>query len=170
MVITALALPATIETGAGELTLRRATSADLHALVGLLSDDAIGRSRGDRADPEDLDAYRAGLHEVTEDRANELVVATTSTGEVVGMMQLTRIPGLSRRGATRLQVEAVRVTTSRRSSGIGSAMLRWVQDVAAPATGAALVQLTSDAARADAHRFYERLGFAGSHRGFKYRI
>jgi len=29
------------------------------------------------------------------------------------------------------------------------------------------VQLTSDATRIDAHRFYERLGFEASHLGFK---
>jgi GNAT superfamily N-acetyltransferase len=86
------------------------------------------------------------------------------------MMQLTRIPGLSRRGATRLLVEVVRVSSARRSSGIGSALMRWTTDVAAPALGAALVQLTSDEARTDAHRFYERLGFVGSHRGFKYAV
>ena len=49
-------------------------------------------------------------------------------------------------------------------------MVGWVQGVAAPAVGATLVQLTSDAGRADAHAFYERLGFVGSHRGFKYQV
>ncbi|MCS3843703.1 GNAT family N-acetyltransferase [Microbacterium sp. AK031] len=57
-----------------------------------------------------------------------------------------------------------------RSSGIGSAMMRWVTEGAAPALGSAMVQLTSDAARTDAHRFYERLGYTGSHVGFKYRL
>ncbi len=33
--------------------------------------------------------------------------------------------------------------------------------------GCALVQLTSDKRRTDAHRFYERLGFVASHEGFK---
>jgi hypothetical protein len=31
----------------------------------------------------------------------------------------------------------------------------------------ALVQLTTDKSRTDAHRFYERLGFAASHEGMK---
>jgi GNAT superfamily N-acetyltransferase len=85
-------------------------------------------------------------------------------------MQLTRIPGMARRGATRLLIEAVRVHSGRRSDGIGSAMMTWVTTVAAPASGASLVQLTSDEARKDAHRFYERLGFIGSHRGFKFHL
>jgi GNAT superfamily N-acetyltransferase len=70
-------------------------------------------------------------------------------------------------GATRLQIEAVRVRNDLRSSGIGSAMIRWAMD-AAPGLGAGIVQLTSDRARTDAHRFYERLGFVPSHLGFKY--
>jgi hypothetical protein len=49
-------------------------------------------------------------------------------------------------------------------------VMRWVGEVAAPAVGATMVQLTSDAARIDAHRFYERLGYVGSHRGFKYSV
>jgi GNAT superfamily N-acetyltransferase len=88
---------------------------------------------------------------------------------VVGTLQLTAIPGMARRGSTRLLVEAVRVASLKRSSGIGGAMMSWVTGVAAPALGADLVQLTSDAARSDAHRFYERLGFVASHVGFKYR-
>ena len=77
---------------------------------------------------------------------------------------------MARQGATRLLVEAVRVSSARRSAGIGGLMMRWVIDVAAPATGSTLIQLTSDASRHGAHRFYERLGFVGSHVGFKYRI
>ena len=77
---------------------------------------------------------------------------------------------MARQGARRLLVEAVRDRSDLRSSGIGSAVMRWVSDDAAPSVGAAMVQLTSDAARTDAHRFYERLGYVGSHVGFKYRV
>jgi GNAT superfamily N-acetyltransferase len=79
------------------------------------------------------------------------------------------IPGLARKGAARLQIEAVRVASSQRNRGIGAAMMRWaIED--ARVSGVPLVQLTSDAARVDAHRFYERLGFEASHVGFKYRV
>ena len=81
-------------------------------------------------------------------------------------MQLTLIPGLSRGGASRMQVEAVRIAEGLRGSGLGSAMLRWAVDEARR-RGAALVQLTSDARRTDARRFYERLGFEPTHVGFK---
>ncbi len=76
---------------------------------------------------------------------------------------------MARRGTTRLLVEAVRVRSDVRSGGIGGALMNWVTQVAAPTLDAGLIQLTSDAARSDAHRFYERLGFTGSHIGFTYR-
>lgn len=138
--------------------------------MGLLSDDPISSSRGDRAAEEDTAAYASALSEILADSSNELLVGLDERERVIATMQLTRIPGMARRGATRLLIEAVRVSSAHRSSGIGSAMMRWVTDVAAPATGARLVQLTSDEARTEAHRFYERLGFVGSHRGFKYRV
>jgi GNAT superfamily N-acetyltransferase len=136
----------------------------------LLSDDPISASRGDVASDDDVPAYHRALEEIVGDPANELLVAVGGDGRVVATMQLTRIPGMARRGSTRLLVEAVRVATDLRSAGIGGAMMRWVTDVAAPALGSSLVQLTSDAARVDAHRFYERLGFSASHVGFKYRV
>ena len=162
-----LTLPVPIETGIGIVTLRRAHPDDTAAIVALLADDAISAARGDTASEDDLPAYRAGLESVLADGSNDLLVAEHD-GTVVGTFQLTRIPGMSRQGSTRLLVEAVRVSSQLRSGGVGSALMRWVMDVATAELGSPLVQLTSDAQRVDAHRFYERLGFAGSHRGFKY--
>ncbi|TQL48121.1 ribosomal protein S18 acetylase RimI-like enzyme [Homoserinimonas aerilata] len=165
-----LLLPVSLQARAQELTLRRAVEADLESLMELLSDDPISATRGDRADEADAAAYAAALHAILDDPSNELLLAVNASGEAVATMQLTRIPGMARRGATRLLVEAVRVRSTHRSGGIGEAMMRWVVDTAAPAMGASLVQLTSDQARTDAHRFYERLGFVGSHLGFKYQL
>lgn len=162
-----LVLPVDLAIQSEGVTLRRAELADLNDLVNLIVDDAVARSRGDR-DAEGEAGYRDALEEIACDRCNELVVGVDAEGRVIATFQLTRIPGLARRGATRLQVEAVRVSREWRGRGVGSAMMRWVMDVAAPAAGASLVQLTSDAAREDAHRFYERLGMAASHVGFKY--
>jgi len=164
-----LALPLTLTSRTGEFALRRADRADTDALIGLLADDPISASRGDRASAEDGPLYRAGLDEILADPRNDLLVAERD-GVVVATFQLTLLPGMARRGARRLLVEAARVRSDLRSDGIGSAMMRWVTDVAAPTLGATLVQLTSDAARVDAHRFYERLGFVGSHLGFKYAV
>ncbi|MFC4139987.1 MULTISPECIES: GNAT family N-acetyltransferase [unclassified Microbacterium] len=165
----ALPLPHPFESRAGAAVLRRATPADADAVIALLADDPISASRGDQASDDDRPAYTAALVEILAEPSNDLLVVELD-GSVVGTLQLTLIPGMARQGAKRLLVEAVRVRSTRRSSGIGSAVMRWVSDAAAPALGAALVQLTSDAARTDAHRFYERLGYTGSHVGFKYRV
>jgi len=168
-VIESLSLPVELIVRTGSVTIRRACIDDLRALMRLLSDDPISASRGDVNTADDEPAYARGLERVIADPSNDLVVAEDD-GRVVGMLQLTVIPGLARRGSTRLLVEAVRVAGDRRSAGIGGAMMRWVMDAAARATGSDLVQLTSDAARTDAHRFYTRLGFVDSHVGFKYRV
>jgi GNAT superfamily N-acetyltransferase len=165
-----LTLPVRLSAHAGSVVVRNAVDGDLDALMALLSDDPISAARGDVAAPEDRPQYAAALRAITDDPANALLVAEDEGGRLVGTLQLTRIPGMARRGSTRLLVEAVRVSSALRSGGIGSAMMRWVTDVAAPELGTPLVQLTSDAARTDAHRFYERLGFTGSHVGFKYRV
>jgi GNAT superfamily N-acetyltransferase len=88
---------------------------------------------------------------------------------VVGTLQLTLIPGMARRGALRAQIEAVRVRENLRGRGLGSALLAWAVDEARR-RGCALVQLTSDKRRAEAHRLYGRLGFEASHEGFKLRL
>ncbi|MGN7862577.1 GNAT family N-acetyltransferase [Microbacterium sp. 22303] len=162
-----LTLPVPLDTRIGPVTLRRAHTDDTSAIVALLADDAISAARGDTASDDDLPAYAAGLESVLADDSNDLLVAEHD-GAVVGTFQLTRIPGMSRRGSTRLLVEAVRVHSDLRSSGVGSALMRWIMEVATVELGSPLVQLTSDAQRVEAHRFYERLGFAGSHKGFKY--
>ena len=161
-----LALPASLGIVANAMTLRDATEGDLDALMLLLADDPISATRGDIGAGDDRPAYLVALHTITSDPANALLVVVDATDAVVGTMQLTRIPGMARRGSTRLLVEAVRVRSDQRSSGIGGAMMRWVTDVASRDFESDLVQLTSDAARSDAHRFYECLGFTGSHVGF----
>lgn len=165
-----LDLPAALTTRSGSYLLRNPVSADLEALILLLSDDPISASRGDVDSDDDHPLYRAALERIIEDPANSLLVVVDQTGAVIATLQLTVIPGMARRGATRLLVEAVRVGSAQRSNGIGGSMMRWVTGTAAIGLGAQLVQLTSDAARTDAHRFYQRLGFTPSHIGYKYNV
>ncbi|MCK2035806.1 GNAT family N-acetyltransferase [Microbacterium sp. SSW1-49] len=165
----ALPLPHAFDARAGRALLRRATPADADAVIALLADDPISAARGDVASEADRPAYAAALVDILAEPSNDLLVVELE-GEIVGTLQLTSIPGMARRGARRLLVEAVRVRSDLRSSGIGSAVMRWVGEAAALALGAAMVQLTSDAARTEAHRFYERLGYVGSHLGFKYTV
>lgn len=152
----------------GTIHLRRARLADLTRIIELLADDPISASRGDTARAEDRDRYERAFAAIDRDPAQELLVATSPHGDVLGTMQLTTIPGLARAGTDRLQIEAVRVSSVERNHGIGAAMIRWALDQATERE-IGLVQLTSDAARVDAHRFYERLGFTASHVGFKFR-
>ncbi|WP_440708862.1 GNAT family N-acetyltransferase [Herbiconiux sp. YIM B11900] len=165
-----LNLPVSVEATRASVLIRRADRDDLGAIMRLLADDPVSAGRGDTASRADEPAYAAGLDRILADPGNDLLVAVDETKGVVGTLQLTLIPGMARRGSTRLLVEAVRVASSERSSGIGGALMRWVTGTAARELGASLVQLTSDAARVDAHRFYTRLGFVDSHVGFKYTV
>ncbi|TWX35554.1 GNAT family N-acetyltransferase [Frigoribacterium sp. ACAM 257] len=168
--VTDLSLPVLLSARGVVVLVRRAGPDDLRAIVRLLSDDPVSAGRGDVASDEDEDAYASALRRIIDDPSNEILVATHQDGTIVGTLQLTVIPGMARRGSTRLLVEAVRVASTQRSSGIGGALMRWVVDVAAVELRAPLVQLTSDAARTDAHRFYRRLGFVDSHVGFKFAV
>lgn len=153
---------ATLPAGDGSVALRRARQEDVAAIVDLLAADQLGAAREDRGD---LTAYRQAFVLIDADPAQLLVVAEDD-GTVVGTFQLTFIPGLARGGALRAQIEAVRVERSHRGGGLGQAMIEWAI-AESRRRGCALVQLTTDKSRADAHRFYERLGFTSSHEGYK---
>ncbi|MFP8963900.1 GNAT family N-acetyltransferase [Streptomyces nanhaiensis] len=142
--------------------IRPATADDLGAIVDMLADDPLGARR---ESPGDLAPYREAFEEIAADPHQHLVVAVRG-GRVVGTLQLTVVPGLSRRGASRALIEAVRVHSGERGGGLGARLIEWAVEEARR-LGCALVQLTSDATRTDAHRFYERLGFTASHVGFK---
>jgi len=145
--------------------LRRALAGDVAAIVGLLADDTL-RSSEESTAPEDLAPYLVAFETIDAATDQLLLVVADTAGQVVATQQLTVLPGLARSGATRLQIEAVRVSAALRGNGLGSAMLTWAVEYGR-GRGCRLVQLTSDASRLDAHRFYERLGFASSHLGFK---
>ncbi|MFF8229420.1 GNAT family N-acetyltransferase [Streptomyces caelestis] len=145
-----------------DLEIRSATAEDVPAIVGMLADDPLGAQR---ESPNDLAPYLTALQRLSADPNQRLVVAVQE-GRVVGTLQLTIIPGLSRRGATRSIIEGVRVHAEDRGSGLGTQLIEWAIDESRQ-QGCQLVQLTSDVTRTDAHRFYERLGFTASHTGFK---
>lgn len=145
-----------------DLDIRRATADDVPAIVAMLADDPLGAQR---ESPDDLAPYLEALGRLSGD-PNQCLMVAARGGRVVGTLQLTIIPGLSRRGATRSVIEGVRVHGDERGSGLGTELIAWAVDESRR-RNCQLVQLTSDATREDAHRFYERLGFTGSHIGFK---
>jgi GNAT superfamily N-acetyltransferase len=159
---------ATLSLNSLDVELRRAQRDDLVRIVELLAADQLGATRDGIASAEDLEPYLRAFEAIDTDPAQLLVVATLG-GEVIGTMQLSFIPGLARRGSLRAQIEAVRVADRYRSRGLGEAMFRWAIDEARR-RGCSLVQLTTDKSRADAHRFYARLGFVASHEGLKLRL
>jgi GNAT superfamily N-acetyltransferase len=154
-----------ISAGATAYQVRRAERADIAAIVELIAADQIGATR----DGGELAPYERAFAAIDDDPAQLVVVVTDDAHDVVGTLQLTVIPGLARRGATRAQIEAVRVREDLRGHGLGHALMQWAIGEARR-RGCALVQLTSDKRRDEAHRFYGRLGFTASHEGFKLRL
>jgi ribosomal protein S18 acetylase RimI-like enzyme len=146
------------------LTLRRAQRSDVPTLVALLADDAIGARRESNTVPlpqSYFDAFEA----IDRDPNQQLLVALLD-GEIAGTLQLTFVPSLSHRGRWRALIEGVRVAARWRSAGIGRQMFGQVIALSRQ-RGCRMVQLTTDKSRADAIRFYERLGFVASHEGMK---
>ena len=146
------------------MKFRLAERADVPALVALLSDDPLGVAR----EGSDLAPYLAAFDEIAANPMHQLLVAERA-GRVIATCQLTILPGLSRKGARRALVEAVRVEADARSSGVGAALMAEVE-ARALAAGASLVQLTTDHSRIRAHAFYDRLGYSPTHIGYKKQI
>ncbi|MCD0502388.1 GNAT family N-acetyltransferase [Bordetella petrii] len=143
---------------------RRAAVADLDAIVALLADDVLGTGREDPSVPANPCYVRA--FEAIDRDPNQLLAVAERAGAVVGCLQISFIPGLSRRGLWRGQIESVRVASGERGAGTGRALFEWAIGQCRE-RGCGLVQLTTDKTRADARRFYESLGFAATHEGMK---
>lgn len=148
-------------------TIRKATENDLEAIVALFADDPLG-GHGDTTDPQALPDYTAAFRKIATS-PNEALYVAELDGEVVGTFQTMVTTTMTARGASSLIVEAVQTRADMRGRGIGAVMINFAIDKAR-ADGMRLVQLTSNAVRTDAHRFYERLGFAPSHIGFKLKL
>lgn len=147
-----------------DVVMRPARRDDLQAIVDLLADDSLGATREAAGPPYDP-VYDAAFSALDEDPNQYLAVADLE-GAAVGVLQLSFIPGLSRKGLWRGQIESVRVQRGLRSKGLGRIMFEWAIDTCR-ARSCGLVQLTTDASRQDAHKFYESLGFSASHHGYK---
>jgi GNAT superfamily N-acetyltransferase len=150
------------------IRFRPATDDDLEAIVMLLADDEIGQTREDASLPLNR-AYRDAFAAIRDDPNQIQLVAVSDDGAIIGTLQLSFIPGLARTAAWRGQIEGVRIAKSHRSAGLGQKMFEWAIGECR-ARGCALVQLTTDKGRPDAHRFYDRLGFEASHEGYKLKL
>ncbi len=144
------------------IRFREAGRGDISKVIDLLRDDVLGQSR----EEDDIAPYMAAFEAMRSEGGNRLIVGEDPEGLLVATYQITFISGLSLRAARRAQIESVRVASERRGQGIGEAMFADAK-ARARAAGCSLMQLTMNASRTDTHRFYERLGFAPSHTGFK---
>lgn len=146
------------------IIFRTAVREDLPAIVRLLADDDLGSQR-EKCDEPLPHSYYLAFEQINSDSNHQLMVADLN-GDVMGTLHLMFLPSISYQGGLRAQVESVRVDKKRQNRGIGSEMMKWAIEHARE-RGAHIVQLTTHRTRGDAHRFYERLGFTGSHLGMK---
>lgn len=145
----------------GPVVIRSATLADAARLAELLAAGALSA----REDPSDPGPYADALAEIERTPGASVLVAEVD-GEVVGMCQLVVFRHLQQRGGRCAEVESVHVHPQWRSRGVGTLLMAEAVELAR-AADCYRVQLTSNLARPDAHRFYRRLGFEASHVGFK---
>ena len=128
------------------LTIRDAQAADSEAIANLLG------QLGYPAEPDAIEARLERLRIV-----GDRVVVAEVDGRVAGLAQLHVSPSLEYdRPAAKLA--ALVVDESRRGEGIGRALVEEME-AEARARGCVLLFLTTAARRADAHAFYERVGF-----------
>lgn len=156
-----------IDTPSGERPFRvqRAARADVPELMALLADDVMGSAR----ETDELVRYEAAYDAIARDPAHYLAVVRDPGDRIVATMQLSVLPGLSRAGTTRLQIEGVRIAAAHRGLGLGREMLGWAHDHGR-ARGATLAQLTTDLTRDGARAFYLGLGYEETHAGLKYAL
>ena len=146
------------------IVFRSAVREDVPAIVQLLADDELGSQREKVEEPLPQ-SYYAAFEQINSDSNHQLIAAELD-GEVIGTLHLMFLPSVSFQGGLRAQIESVRVGRQCQNMGIGSQMMKWAIGRARE-RGAHVVQLTTHKTRQDAHRFYERLGFKGSHLGMK---
>lgn len=144
--------------------MRRARVADLPAIVAMLADDDLGKTREVPGDPCYAEAFAA-----IEADPNQFLAVVDDGGAVVGCLQLSFIPGLSLKGMWRGQIESVRIASSRRGGGLGHVMISWAIEECRR-RGCGLVQLAMNKRRTDTLRFYQSLGFEATHEGFKLKL
>jgi GNAT superfamily N-acetyltransferase len=151
------------------LVIRPAEEAELGRIAELLVLGAVPAGPPSTEDPDDLGPYSAAWRDIVDAGDGGVVLVAVLAEEVVGVCQLIVFRHLQAHGGLCAEFESVHVHPDHRGTGVGGALLGEAI-VRARALGCYRVQLTSNAGRPDAHRFYERLGFVPSHVGFKLRL
>ena len=147
------------------MNFRKATREDVTAIVEMIADDELGKTRENLIDPLPEEYYIA-FERIKKDSNQELIIVENDDNQIVGTLQLSFIQYLTYKGGIRAQIEAVRIKKNQRGLGLGKTMINWVI-TRAQERNAHLVQLTTDKKRQQAIKFYEDLGFNSTHEGMK---
>ncbi len=150
---------------ASSVRFRKAKRGDIPAVVAMLADDLLGSGR-EATDAKDIELYLQAFDDMKAQGGNDYLLAVDAADNILGCAQLVLIPGLSRGGMKRAQIEGVRVAAEARGLGIGRRLLQEARAIAED-NGCGLIQLTSDRVRTEALRFYNSLGYEKSHWGLK---
>lgn len=145
------------------VVVRPVQASDLEALVSLLQQLSLESEV--REDPAASSVYDAAFEAIRADERQTLLVVVDDE-RVVGTAAVIVVPNLSHRGRPYAVVENVVVDGAMRGRGCGEALMQHAIEIARSA-GCYKVVLTSNRGRTRAHGFYERLGFAASHVGFR---
>lgn len=145
-----------------EVLVRDGDVADVPRLVALIAGGAVDGP----ADPDtDLAPYSDAVQAIV-DAPHSTVLVAEVRGVVAAMCQLVAFRHVHHRGGLCAELESVHVDAAERGRGVGGVLLE-AAVIRAREWGCYRLQLTSNAARTDAHRFYATHGFEASHVGFK---
>ena len=147
------------------MTFRKATLEDIPAIVAMIANDKLGKTREDFQIPLPDKYYKAFVN-INADNNQELIVVESEKGEIIGTLQLSFIQYLTYQGGIRAQIEAVRIRKDQRGTGLGTQLFEWAIE-RAKQRKAHVLQLTTDKKRPEAISFYKKLGFMDSHEGMK---
>jgi GNAT superfamily N-acetyltransferase len=159
-----------VKAGAGDaaaILVRQARAEDLPGMIGAIADDTVG-GHGDAWSEETRPIYEAAFREIAASDRDVLLVAETAS-EIAGLAHVSFMRILADRGALAAQVRTVFVRKAWRGRNVGAAIMAEAERLARE-RGAYALALVSNKKRADAHRFYERLGYARTHEGFGKRL
>ena len=146
-----------------KVSVRDARAPDIPRVVELLGQLAEDPAQEDYAASKR--DYEQAYSDMIADPRQRLFVVEAG-GRIVGTAVLVIVPNLSHRGTRWATVENVVVDETMRGRGYGERLMAHLETAARRARCYKIV-LTSNNHRTDAHRFYERIGYVATHRGYR---
>lgn len=147
------------------INIRKATANDVSAIVQMIADDDLGKTR-ENFQTQLPKEYIMAFENINADKNQELIVVENERAALIGTLQLSFIQYLTYCGGIRAQIEGVRILKAYRGKGIGETLFEWAI-TRAKERKAHVLQLTTDKKRRETLRFYEKLGFKATHEGMK---